>query len=139
MKKIISRSEIETKNLAKELGKNLKGGSVIGLLGDLGEGKTTFVQGLAEGLGIEGRIISPTFIVIRSYNLKNKLTFYHIDLYRVGKEDLENLGIFEIMDDERAIVAIEWADKMGEYFPEKGRLIKFETLSEDSREITFYE
>lgn len=125
-----------------------KSANAIALYGDLGSGKTTFVQGLAKGLGIKRRIISPTFIIIRSYKLKaqsekrkttaqNSKLFYHIDLYRTESErDIEGLGIEEIVNDPQNIVAIEWAEKMGRFLPRKRIDIRFAYLSESKRRIT---
>ena len=116
---------------------------LIGLYGDLGSGKTTFVQGLAKGLGIKRRIISPTFIIVRSYKLGFKIydlrfkNFYHIDLYRVeGDKDIEGLGLEEIIENPENIVAIEWAEKMGRFLPRKRIDIRFVYLSERKRRIT---
>lgn len=126
-KVFITESSRETQRIGKEFAKRLqldkgvtlskKGASVIALYGDLGSGKTTFVQGVAEGLGIKRRIISPTFIIVRTYKLEAK-SFYHIDLYRIeGQKDIENLGIEEIVKDPRNIVVIEWAERMRGLLP----------------------
>src|SRR3989344_70079 len=95
----ITNSFEETQNIAEEFAHTLKGGEVLCLYGDLGYGKTTFIQGLAKGLGLKGRIISPTFIIMRSYEIKlktknekrkttvqNVKNFYHVDLYRISNE-----------------------------------------------------
>ena len=136
----ITNSSEETKDLGEEFGKNLKGREVIALYGDLGGGKTTFVQGLALGLGIEKRIISPTFIIIRTYALKEssvfQKSFYHIDLYRTESiKDIEGLGINEIITNGNNIVTIEWAEKMKEILPDKRTDIFFEYLGDNRREI----
>ena len=82
--------------MGREIGAKLKGGEVLALRGDLGAGKTTFIQGLAKGLGIRKTIVSPTFIIVRRYPVSDGRQFYHVDLYRleegIGKE-LENLGL----------------------------------------------
>ncbi len=121
---------------------------VICLYGDLGSGKTTFTQGLAKGLGIKKRIISPTFVIVRSYEVKsqkskvktttqNSKFFYHIDLYRIAtEEDLKTIGIEEILNDPHAIVAIEWAEKLGSLLPKKRWDIRFEYVDEEKRRIT---
>src|SRR3989338_10797954 len=96
---ILTKSAHETKSLGKKIATDLirNHANVLALTGDLGSGKTTFVQGLAEGLGIKQRIISPTFIIIRNYRIKNYesplrqgfegqariMDFYHVDLYRI--------------------------------------------------------
>ena len=109
MDKIVTQTVEQTKELGKELAKTLKKGDIICLYGNLGSGKTSFAQGLAEGLGIERRIISPTFIIIRSYKTKN-VKFYHIDLYRTStKNDLISLGIDQLLKSSDAILTIEWA------------------------------
>lgn len=73
----------ETKEFGKKFGASLKGGEVLALSGDLGAGKTTFVQGLAEGLGIDERIMSPTFLLMREHGIKFGGKLYHVDLYRL--------------------------------------------------------
>jgi len=94
-KVFVTNSSEETQKLGRNFAKTLKNGDVIYLCGILGSGKTTFVQGLAQGLGINGRIISPTFVIVRNYKVKknkvNIISFYHIDLYRIGSgKDIEN-------------------------------------------------
>lgn len=131
----ITKNFQETQELARKFAKELRSGDVVALYGDLGGGKTTFVQGLAKGLGIEKRIISPTFIIVRSYKLRAG-SFYHIDLYRIEREkDMEGLGIEEITNDPKSIVTIEWAEKLGNRLPKKRWDIKFEDLGEDKRKI----
>jgi len=138
------------KRIIQELGVSLskKRAYVVGLYGDLGSGKTTFVQGLAKGLGIKRRIISPTFIIIRTYKLKAKSAkrkttvqnlkfFYHIDLYRIKSDrDIDGLGLGEIISDPQNIVAIEWAEKTGNLLPEDRIDIRFASISESKRRIT---
>lgn len=124
--------------------------NVFALEGDLGSGKTTFVQGLAKGLGIKQRIISPTYIIVRKYELKLKpacadraknsklKTFYHVDLYRLEagiEREIENLGLKEIWSDPENIVVIEWAEKIRNLVPKNATWIKFEYLSDEKRRI----
>lgn len=141
-REIITNSTGETQKVASDLAKILHGGEVVALHGDLGSGKTTFVQGLAKGLGIKGQIISPTFIIVRTYKLdKTRLNdlnhFYHIDLYRIEHESgIVGLGIEEIVNDSENIVAIEWAERMGSLLPEKRIDIAFEYVDEGKRKIT---
>ncbi|MBI4999419.1 tRNA (adenosine(37)-N6)-threonylcarbamoyltransferase complex ATPase subunit type 1 TsaE, partial [Candidatus Gottesmanbacteria bacterium] len=87
---------------------SLKKGTVIALYGELGIGKTSFIQGLVQGLKIKKRIISPTFVFIIPYAISHKqYTFYHIDLYRIEKlEDTRGLGLEEILDNPTNIIAI---------------------------------
>lgn len=131
----ITKNAEETKKIAKELAKQIHKGVFIAFYGNLGSGKTTFIQGLAEGLGIKRRIISPTFIIIRTYVLRPKI-FYHIDLYRTeSKNDLLGLGIDEILNDKNNIIAVEWAEKMGKMLPNRRIDVYFEYLGDNEREI----
>jgi tRNA threonylcarbamoyladenosine biosynthesis protein TsaE len=133
----ITKSAFETKSLGKEVASKLEGGEVFALSGELGSGKTTFVQGFAEGLGVKGRIISPTFILMRKYKVGDK-DFYHIDLYRL-EENIENevihLGISDIWKRPENVVIIEWAEKIKEMIPESAKWIKFENLGGENRKI----
>ncbi len=149
-KELLTKSAEETKKAGREFGNSLKGGEVIGLVGDLGGGKTTFVQGIAEALGVETRTISPTFIIVREYKInknfsstsyKNKFggNLYHVDLYRLEgnlKNELESLGILNFAKDPKNVVVIEWADKAREYLPENTKWITFENLGKNERKIT---
>lgn len=137
MKKIITTSFEETQQVGESFAQNLKGGEVIALYGDLGSGKTTFVQGLAKGLGIEKHIISPTFIIMRTYAFGSKM-LYHVDLYRIESEnDVEGLGLRELMNDPANIVLIEWPEKIENLLPENRIDIVFTYLEDDRREIMF--
>lgn len=107
-----------TRRLGITLGQNLDAGSVILLSGDLGSGKTTLVQGIAEGLGITEPIVSPTFTLINEY-LEGKLPLYHLDLYRLQPKEVTNLNLesyWEGVEFELGIVAIEWPERL-EYKP----------------------
>lgn len=113
---------------------------MVALVGELGSGKTTFVQGLARGLGIKNRIISPTFVLRRDYEVKGKKKkvkrLYHIDLYRI-KEGVErefrNLGVEEFFGSQDTVVVIEWAEKVRELLPRSTIWITFENLGERRR------
>lgn len=141
---IITNSFQETQKLGADFAQKIDSVSTLALYGDLGSGKTTFVQGLALGLGIKKRIISPTFIILRSYKInppagEQKLKmFYHVDLYRIHDEkDVKELGLTEIMNDPQNIVAIEWPEKIKDLLPQKRIDIFFEYLDENKRKITF--
>lgn len=141
MQTFITESFTETQKIAEDFAKTLKGGEVLCFYGDLGYGKTTFIQGLAKGLGIEGRIISPTFIIMRRYKMKlktqNSKFFYHVDLYRINSEqEIIDLGLLDVMHDEETIVAIEWPEKMGNLLPKKRIDVKLEYVDEDKRKIS---
>jgi tRNA threonylcarbamoyladenosine biosynthesis protein TsaE len=143
-KVFVTNSFEETQNLGKEFAKTLKGGEFLALYGNLGGGKTTFAQGLALGLGIKRRIISPTFIIIRTYDLRPKTknqrprTFYHIDLYRAETaDDIIGLGLDELILNGNNIVVVEWAEKMKDFLPKERIDIYFEYLDENKRKIEF--
>lgn len=112
-------------------------GGVLFLIGELGAGKTTFAQGFAEGLGITEKVISPTFVLIREYNIPyTEKKFFHIDLYRLEEEiNPHEIGIADMLSD-GGVVLIEWGDKLKEEF--HGRLTKifFKKISKNIREIT---
>ncbi len=144
MKQIITSSFEETQKVGREFAAQLKGGNVVCLYGDLGAGKTTFMQGLAEGLGVTKKIISPTFIIMRTYLLGSRnqeagiRNLYHVDLYRIESAgDVEGLGLLELLNDPENIVAIEWPDKIENVLPMKRRDIYFEYLENDKRSIRF--
>ncbi|HBB76160.1 MAG: hypothetical protein UT87_C0001G0032 [Candidatus Levybacteria bacterium GW2011_GWC1_40_19] len=140
MRRTISKSPEETKKIAGKIVSNLKAGGVIALFGELGSGKTTFAQGLAEGLGIKERIISPTFVLVREHRIKNYESrirkLYHIDLYRVESEsELGSIGFREILSNPENIVVIEWAEKAQELLPEKRIEVHMEHEGEFQRKL----
>src|SRR5919202_4632809 len=103
-----------TRSLGVKLGKSLPTGSVILLEGDLGAGKTTLVQGIGEGLGIEDAIVSPTFTLINEYT-EGRIPLYHLDLYRLEPSEVEALNLesyWEGAEFPLGIVAIEWAERL---------------------------
>jgi tRNA threonylcarbamoyladenosine biosynthesis protein TsaE len=138
MVEILSKSETQTKKVAKLLAEEIikkplktKGAAAIGLEGELGSGKTRFVQGFARGLGIKSRLTSPTFVLIKKY--KN---LYHIDCYRLNKpKDLLDLDFKEIISDPKNIVVIEWAEKVRSILPKDTIWIKFEIINQNKRKI----
>ncbi|SHK71836.1 tRNA threonylcarbamoyladenosine biosynthesis protein TsaE [Desulfatibacillum alkenivorans DSM 16219] len=106
-----TNSASQTQDLGRRLGKALEKGCVIALVGDLGAGKTCFVQGLARGLGVpeEVPITSPSYTLVNEYPAR--LTLQHADLYRLtGDADLEDIGLFDLADDQ-SVVVVEWADR----------------------------
>ena len=142
-KTYITSEDEETRMLGQKLAKDLKEKNFLAFYGNLGSGKTTFIQGLALGLKIKRRIISPTFIIVRSYKTKSKIKnqkskiFYHIDLYRTQTEnDLLSVGLEEISKEKNNIVAVEWAEKMGSLMPKKRIDLHFEYLENNRRKIT---
>lgn len=119
----ITKSPKETARVGQKLGDwvGIKGTSVICLYGELGSGKTTFAGGIAKAFGITTRLLSPTFIIVRRYQIPETSRFlFHIDLYRIeGEKDLVGLGLTEILADPDSVVVVEWAEKLTKNLPEK--------------------
>ncbi len=137
---IITQNAQETSALGEKFAQYIESGAVppvFCLYGNLGSGKTTFTQGIARGLGITSRLLSPTFIIVRRYDLvKHYKALYHIDLYRLNSvDDMEELGLSEIFIDPAAYVVIEWAEKLPE-LPQKRLDIWFKALNDARHEIT---
>jgi len=135
-----SQTKTAAKILAKEVLKTGLGNTamVIGLVGDLGGGKTTFVQGFAEGLGIKEKVLSPTFIIMRKSQIPRSRfkNFYHIDCYRLYKaKEISELGFKKIIADPRNIVAVEWADKIKSLLPKNHLSIRFDFIDKNIRRI----
>ncbi|MCK4553618.1 tRNA (adenosine(37)-N6)-threonylcarbamoyltransferase complex ATPase subunit type 1 TsaE [Candidatus Parcubacteria bacterium] len=140
MKQITTTSEKQTFNLAKKFAKQLKGGEIIGLIGELGAGKTIFTKGLAAGLGIKKNITSPTFVLMKIYpirHLKSDIrNFVHIDAYRIKTaQDLIAIGGGEYFNRPDAITVIEWADKIKKILPKNAKIIKIENKGNDKRKF----
>ena len=129
-----TRSERETAALAGELAASLSAGDVVLLSGDLGAGKTAFVRGLAEGLGIQpDDVSSPTFTLVHEYK-GGRLTLYHVDLYRLEHASIEELGL----DDEQAglgVLAVEWPERLDRPIAEAIE-VELEILGQDQRRVT---
>tara|TARA_Y100001970_G_scaffold111315_1_gene138962 strand:+ start:1904 stop:2344 length:441 start_codon:yes stop_codon:yes gene_type:complete len=115
---VICNSAQETKIFASRLSKKFQNGQVIALKGDLGSGKTTFSQGIAEGLGIEQHVGSPTFKLVSEY-VGEILKLYHVDCYRLNNADeFLNLGGENLLLPDNGITLIEWANVIQELLPE---------------------
>jgi len=145
VKEFITKNSKETQKLAGILAKELtskprRGGAlIIGLEGELGAGKTTFTKGFVRALGIKEKILSPTFVLMKIYQLKNKnyKLLIHIDAYRLkDHRDLFALGIKEILTDSQNIILIEWSDRVEKILPKKYIKIHIDHLSEDKRKVT---
>lgn len=139
---LVTNSTDETQQLGFDFAKQLQGGEVLALYGELGSGKTTFTQGLAKGLGITGRIISPTFIIMRTYEIKNTShhaalrNFFHVDLYRIeNKHDIEGLGLMELLGKKENIVVIEWPEKLGTLLPKNAIQLHFSYENDERRKL----
>ena len=130
-----TRSAADTQNLARQIGASLHGPAVIALTGDLGSGKTTFVQGLARGLDIspDYYITSPTFTLVNKY--PGRLTFFHVDLYRLPSPvDAEEIGLDEIIDGD-GVCIIEWSDKLPPAYLSDHLAVQLNILGDDVRQL----
>jgi len=137
---ITTESLEETQLLGQKIGTSISAGTVICLTGDLGSGKTSFVQGLAMGLGVSDDyyITSPTYVLINEY--PGRYPLFHVDLYRMEDPvDFEDIGLYEILRG-KGVVVVEWADKLSKNFLAEylaGYLsIHFEILNDESRKLT---
>ena len=111
---MITRSPDETRAAARRLGRELAVGDVVSISGDLGTGKTVFVQGLAEALGVVGPVTSPTFTLVHRY--AGRVPLVHVDVYRLERlNELDDLALDEIATD--AVVAVEWGDAVAATLP----------------------
>jgi tRNA threonylcarbamoyladenosine biosynthesis protein TsaE len=131
---LTSTSETQTRAIAAQLANSLQPGAVILLSGDLGAGKTAFVRGIAEGLGVNpDEVTSPTFTLVHEYR-GGRLPLIHVDLYRLDSADLDEIGL----DTElaaSAVVAVEWAERLSRTFAGSLR-VAIEDQGADARRIT---
>ena len=135
---VINHSVKETQQLGQILGTGIHQPIIIALTGDLGSGKTAFVQGLAKGLDVSEKyyITSPTFTLINEYPGRRRL--FHVDLYRIDHiTELEEIGLDEILY-QGAVVAIEWADKLPEGALSNHLAFQFKLISDESRQIDLF-
>lgn len=130
----ITNSAKETQKVGERLAKKIKPPIILALISDLGGGKTTFTQGLAKGLNIKEKIVSPTFVLERIYKIpKKNYALHHYDLYRIEPNDIL---IDEILENARDnIVVIEWAEKILKQLPKDIIKIELSTLNDDRRKI----
>jgi len=130
-----SSSPQETEAFAKALGETLKGGEVIAFRGSMGAGKTCFVRGLAEGMGVSGEVCSPTFALVHEY--RGAINLYHFDMYRIHDvDDLYSTGYFDYLEDDSSVLAIEWSEQMEDALPDNLIVVTIEAEGENLRVIT---
>lgn len=146
-----TKSDRETQAAAALLARECLRGSgrtalVLGLIGDLGGGKTTFTAGFAKGLGVKKRITSPTFVLMKKFLISNRRLpiagrkfFIHIDAYRLkSARELAALGWKELVWNPENIIVVEWADKIKRLLPKGALILKFKYLRENTREIIIF-
>jgi len=137
---IITKSAKETEKLGKQIAVKLKAPAFIAFYGDLGAGKTTLIQAIAKGLEIKKRVISPTFVLAREYEVINNQfglkKLYHVDLYRINNsQEVKAIGIREMIKDKKGAVLVEWAERMRSILPEKRIDARMENIGENKRKI----
>lgn len=145
---IRTKSAKETHNIARELAlevvraKNQPSALVIALSGNLGAGKTTFAQGFAQVIGIKERVLSPTFVIMKIYALQKRARarhFVHIDCYRIhSPRDLVHLGVKEIFRDTKAIVLIEWPERIQSIIPKNALWIRLKHGKKENERILIF-
>jgi len=125
--KLASVSPLFTKKIGLVLSRILKSGDILLLAGELGAGKTTFISGIAEGLGIKENLSSPSFTIINVYDIGSGKNFIHADFYRLDDADeILSTGIEDYLYNKRNIVCIEWGDKIKDFISSNYLEIKFE-------------
>ena len=130
---ISTQSAEETRAAGERLGRTLGPGDVVALTGDLGAGKTCFVQGLARGLHARIRATSPTFVLVNEY--RAALPIHHVDAYRVaGPGELIDIGLLELIDGD-GVTVIEWADKVAALLPDRAIHVAIEGVGDEARTI----
>lgn len=135
---LITDDAAATQAVGEALADAIVAGQVIALRGDLGAGKTTFVQGLARGLHVHARVASPTFVLVNEYRTSSGLRLVHIDAYRLGlaaHDEAAAIGLDELVDDGEAVVAIEWAEMVGELLPPDRLLLELSYLPDQGKRL----
>lgn len=123
------------RQLGRELAALLSIGDVVLLHGDLGAGKTTLTQGVADGLGVEGPVQSPTFTLVREHETPG-IRLYHLDLYRLDDPgELEDIGYEVFINPPDGVSLIEWPERAGDWLPDRFLLIQIEHLGGDRRSV----
>lgn len=137
MLEFFSRSPEQTRRIGLRLGALLKPGDVICLQGDLGAGKTTFTQGLAQGWGSLDSVSSPTFILVNQYRRADGSKLFHMDAYRLDSvPEAEELDLDSMLA-EGALI-IEWPERLGDLIPKEHLNIRLEHISEEHRQMNFH-
>jgi tRNA threonylcarbamoyladenosine biosynthesis protein TsaE len=130
-----TRSDGETESLGAALGERVRSGLSVCISGPLGAGKTVLVRGMCRGLGVEGTVVSPTFILMEM--LEGRLSIAHVDLYRLEHErELEEIGVFDLVDDGTTVVLVEWGERSPALLSAADVEIRIEPDGEGTRAIT---
>jgi tRNA threonylcarbamoyladenosine biosynthesis protein TsaE len=134
---ISTRSAEETRRIGEIIGEMAEAGARIALKGDLGSGKTALVQGLARGLEVPEKVYvtSPSYTLVNEY--PGRLPLFHLDLYRLSDTDFEDIGLYDILETHSAVVAIEWAERLGPESRFEGITLQMAITGENMRNIDF--
>ena len=133
---IISRSADQTRRVGMRLGALLQPGDVICLIGDLGAGKTTFVQGLAAGWGSLDPVSSPTFVLVNLYRRLDQSQLFHLDAYRLsGPAEAIDLDLDDMLV--RGVLVVEWADRIESALPKERLWVNLRWIADEQRDLTF--
>ncbi|MBI4091309.1 tRNA (adenosine(37)-N6)-threonylcarbamoyltransferase complex ATPase subunit type 1 TsaE [candidate division WWE3 bacterium] len=137
---VLTHSPDETKKLAGRMIKSLKIPAVLALCGELGSGKTTFVQGFVSELGVKDKVLSPTFVLARRYKVNDPTVginvVNHIDLYRIkNRGEALNIGLESMFLEEGSVTLIEWPEVVEGILPENAKRVKFELVDGTTRRI----
>jgi tRNA threonylcarbamoyladenosine biosynthesis protein TsaE len=134
LSRLVTRSPAQTEAAGEDLGRRLGPGSVVALTGELGAGKTRFVQGLARGLGVPTRATSPTFVLVNEY--RGRLPVHHVDLYRIDSvREAEDLGLEELFASD-GVTVVEWADRAEPLLPADAVRVHVDGVGDEPRRIT---
>ncbi|MFO8053195.1 MAG: tRNA (adenosine(37)-N6)-threonylcarbamoyltransferase complex ATPase subunit type 1 TsaE [Candidatus Omnitrophota bacterium] len=131
---IISKSAFQTRSLGRDFSNIVEKQDIILLEGQLGGGKTTFVKGIAKGLGYKGKVLSPSYTLVRRYKI-GKIFINHIDLYRLDEKSLTSIDIEEYLYNKNSISIVEWGRKLESYL-NKYLVVKFSFLNMEKRKIS---
>lgn len=130
----LAQTEAETIALGRNIGARLHSGDIIALQGTLGAGKTTITKGIAQALGVQETITSPTFCLISEY--EGTMPLYHMDVYRLeGSDDFVNLGVEDMLYG-RGVTLIEWSEKIMDELPQKTIVLRLTPNDDGSRTVT---
>lgn len=132
----ISRSPEQTRRVGMRLGALLQTGDVLCLIGDMGAGKTTLVQGIAAGWGSLDQVTSPTFVLVNLYRRSDREKLYHLDAYRLNNAaEAEDLDLTNLLDN--GSLVIEWADRIEEALPDERLWVRLNWVTNDQRDLIF--
>lgn len=137
MQKFISNSVQETQDIALYISSKIEKSQVICFQGNLGAGKTTFIQSVLNFFKAEKPYTSPTFVIMKKYLVENEFieTIYHIDAYRIDSLALKELGWEELVQTPKTLILLEWPEKVSEIIPKNAQYVDIKWISENSREI----